>query len=78
MTTFHIFIKIRLVGDEVFHANGMTDRRTDGKTDRLRDSHGKTKIRFSQFSERARYYGKVQKVSLNVVIDYVLANGVAA
>jgi hypothetical protein len=47
---FHIFIKIRLVGD-VFHAEGRTDRRTDGKTDRLRDRHDKSNNRFSQFSK---------------------------
>jgi len=56
---FHIFIKIRLVGDEVFHADGKKDRQTGGKTDRLKDRHDKANNRFSQFSERARYYGKV-------------------
>jgi hypothetical protein len=57
--------------------DGQTDRRTDGKTDRLRDRHDKANNRFSQFSERARYYGKLQQVSLNVVVDYVLANRIA-
>jgi hypothetical protein len=52
--------------------------RTDGKTDRLRDRHDKANNCFSQFSERARYYGKVQQVSLNVVVDYyVAANRIA-
>jgi len=61
----------------VYHTGGTTDRRTNGKTDRLRDRYNKANNRFSQYSERARYYGKVQQVSLNVVVDYVPANRIA-
>ena len=61
----------------MFHADGRTGRRTNRKTDRLRDRHYKANNRFLQFSESARYYGKIQQISLNVVIDYVLANRMA-
>jgi hypothetical protein len=38
-------MKIRLVGDELFHADGQTDGRTDG--------HNKANSRFSKVCERA-------------------------
>jgi hypothetical protein len=54
-----------------------TDERTGGQMERLTDRHYKVNNRFSQFSERARYYGKVEQISINIVIDYVLANRIA-
>jgi len=42
--------------------------RTEGRTADVKKANN----RFSKFSERARYHGKIQQVSLNVMIDYVL------
>ena len=39
------FVKIRLVGAELFHAYGQTERQTD--------RHDEANSRFSQFCERA-------------------------
>jgi len=42
------FIKIRLVGDELFHSDGKTERQTEGHT-----RHDEANGPFSQFCERA-------------------------
>ena len=48
-------MKVRSVGDEFFHADGGTDRRTHGHTDRRTggqaDRHDEATSRFSQFCE---------------------------
>jgi len=48
---------IRPVGDDLFHADGRTHRRTGGSTDRQTERHDEANSRFSQFCKRAwKYY----------------------
>jgi hypothetical protein len=46
-------MNIRSVGAVLFHADGLTDERAEGQTDRRTDTHGKANSRFSQFYECA-------------------------
>ena len=47
-------MKIRRLGEELFHAGRQTDGRTDGRTDRVTDRHDEANSRFSQFCEFAK------------------------
>ena len=55
-TQIQTFMKIREVGDEVFHDDGWTDGRREGRkegqTDRQTDRHDEANSRSSQFREK--------------------------
>ena len=47
-------MKIRLVGAELFHVDGRTDRQTDGRTDVM-----KLIVAFRNFTKAMKTYGNV-------------------
>ena len=70
-------MKIRLVGDESFHADREKDGRTDGRTDgpkkNLKDTHDEVNSCFSQFWERAYNLIKVAALLKTSVCGRLLA-----
>jgi hypothetical protein len=53
-TQISIFLKIRLVEEELFHSEGRKDGRRDGQTDGKTGRHDEANCRFSQFFERSK------------------------
>jgi len=63
-------MKIRPVRAEVFHADGQTDRQTEGRMDKYTDMT-KQIVAFCNFANASKNYRLLANVDRHVAVDYV-------